>query len=197
MAWAALIPAAISAASAIIGGINKRKAERERQRLAATRPELQGSEFIDEQIDLSRSELARGINTPAQVAAQQNLDANFSSSLDAILRGGGSPSNVADLLGQQSIGQMRLAMIQDDIRRNNIQNLMRAGQVGEQFRQQQYSQNQWAPWADNVQAASAALQGANQQMWSGIASAGSGIANVFGSLETNQNYNNSTNGKWR
>lgn len=189
MGWMALIPAAVGAVSAIVGAANKRKAERERQALAASRPDLQNSEFIDEQIDLSRSELSRG-QTPGQVAAQQMMDANFSSSLDALLRSGGSPGNMADLYGQQQLGQMRLSMANDDIRRANIQNLMRAGQVGENFRQQQFSQNQWSPWADSSQANAGALQGANQQMWSGIASAGSSLAYGLGGVQNQNAYNN-------
>lgn len=185
----ALIPAAIAGVSAIVGASNKRKAERERQRLAASRPQLQGSEFIDEQIDLSRSELSRG-QTAGQNAASQMMDANFSSAIDALLKSGGSPGNMADLYGQQQTGVMRMALANDEIRRANIQNLMRAGQGAEGFRQQQFQFNSAMPWMDNSQANSAALQGANQQMWSGIANAGSSLSYGLGSMQNQANYNN-------
>lgn len=185
----ALIPAAISAASAIAGGIQKRKAEKERLRLAASRPELQNSEFLDEQMDLARSELSRGPSR-GQVAAQQMMDANFSSSLDALLRSGGSAGNMADLYGQSQTGAMQLAMSQDALRQNQIQNLMRAGQGSEGFRQQQFQYNQFAPFADNAQANAAALQSSNQQMWSGIANAGSSLAYGLGGMQNQAGYNN-------
>lgn len=185
----ALIPAAISAASAIAGGIQKRKAEKERQRLAASRPELENSEFLDEQIDLTRSELSRG-QTPGQVAAQQMMDANFSSSLQALLKSGGSPGNVADLYGQQQVGGMRMAIANDQMRQANIQNLMRAGQGSEGFRQQQFQFNSAMPWMDSAQANAQALQGSNQQVWSGIANAGSSLAYGLGGMQNQAGYNN-------
>lgn len=185
----ALIPAAIAGVSAIVGAANKKKAERERQRLAASRPDLQNSEFLDEQMDLSRAELVRG-QTPGQYAAQQTMDANFSSSIDALLKSGGSPGNMADLYGQQNLGTLRMAMAGDDIRRANIQNLMRAGQNSEGFRQQQFQFNSYAPFADASQANAGALQGANQQMWSGIANAGSSLAYGLGSMQNQNAYNN-------
>lgn len=196
MGWAALVPLAVSAVSAIAGASAKKKAERERQRLAASRPELQNSEFVDEQVDLSRSELTRGNNTPGMVAGQQMMDANFSSSIDALLKSGGSPGNMADLYGQQQLGQMRFSMAQDDIRRANIQNLVRAGQAGEQMRQQLYSQNQWSPWADSSQANAGALQGATNQMWSGIGNAGSSAAYYINSLESQKKNDDYFNG-WK
>lgn len=173
MAWAALIPLAISAVSAVSGGISKKKAQRERERLANSRPELEDSEFIDEQVALARNELSRGQDTASRVAMEQSMDNDFASSLDAILRGGGSVNNAADLYDRSQMGRMRVAMMDDDLRVQRIRNLMSVGQQGENFRQQQFQFNQFAPWADNTQAAAASYSAANQQMWSGISNAAS------------------------
>lgn len=189
MGWAALIPLAISAISAGVGAINKGKAERERRALANARPELGNSPYLDETNNLLSAELAAGNNTPAMQAMRQANDANFSSSLNAILQGGGSANNVADLFGQQQSGAMRMAMYGDDLRRQNIQNLIAANQGSEGFRQQQFQYNQYAPWADRSQATAAALQAANNQMWSGISSAGSSLTNWAGSQQYANNYN--------
>lgn len=190
MGWAALVPLAVSAVSAIAGASAKKKAERERQRLAASRPELENSEFVDEQVDLARSELTRGNNTSGMIAGEQMMDANFASSIDALLKSGGSPGNMADLFGQQQTGVLRRAMAADDIRRANVQNLVRAGQAGEQMRQQLFSQNQWSGFADNAQANAGALQAAQNQMWGGIANAGSSLAYGLGSMQNQNAYNN-------
>ena len=173
MAW---VTAAIMAASAIAGYANKAKANRERKRLAETRPELEDSPYLDEQINLARSELARGQNTASRVAMEESADADFAASLDALLRGGGNVNNVSDLYDNSQGGRMRLAMMDDQLRADRIRTLMAAGQGSEQFRQQQFQFNQWAPWADNAQAAAQAYQQGNQQMWSGISGAASSVA---------------------
>ena len=190
MPFAALIPLAIAAFSAIKGGIDKRKAQKERERLANERPQIGNSEALDEQLALARSELSRGINTPGQVAAQQMADGQFSASLQALLQGGGNANNVADLYGDANTGRMQLAIASDNIRRQNIMNLMNAGNQSENFRQQQWQANVFAPWADNTQAAAASYQAANQQMMSGLANAGSIGANWLGSIENANAYNN-------
>lgn len=189
MAWAALIPLAISAVSAISGAAAKNKAKKERERLAASRPELGDSQYLDEQMDLARSELVRGNQTPGMTAMQQSMDSNFSSALESLLRSGGSPGNVASLYGNQLTGQMRMAVANDEVRRSNILNLMNAGKNSEQFRQDQFGFNRWHPWADSAQANSASLQAANQQMWSGIANAGSAGAYWAGAAENKGAYN--------
>lgn len=188
MPFAALIPIAISAASAIGGYLSKRKAQKERERLAASRPEIGDSEFVDEQIDLARSELARGNNTASRLAYEEAADTGFASSLDAILRGGGNVNNVADLYGNSMQGRMRLAMMDDDLRIQRIRNLSAAQQGAEGFRQQQFQFNQFAPWADNAQAAAQAYAGANQQMWSGIANVGAGLTNYASMLQQEKMY---------
>lgn len=185
MGWAALIPLAVSAFSAIQGASNKKKAEAERLRLANSRPELQDSEYLEDAYDLAGAELSRGGNTPGMVAMRRASDANFSSSLQSILQAGGSPGNVADLYGQAGMGELRTAMAQDDIRRSRIGGLLNAAQLMEQFRQNQFKTNEFAPFADASQATAAQLQAANNQMWNGISSAGAGLTNWGGTMEGN------------
>lgn len=190
MGWAALIPLAVSAYSAISGAVNKNKAQKERERLAENRPELGDSQYVETLQDLASSELARGQNTPARIAMRQASDSNFSSALQSLLQSGGGAGNVADLYGQAQIGQMRMAMDGDALRQNQIRNLFAANQGSEQFRQQQFQVNRWAPWADDAQAAAASIQSANNQMMSGISSFGSGLGNWVGSMENAAAYNN-------
>lgn len=188
MAWAALIPLAISAASAIYSGIQSNKARKEKERLRDSRPEISDSEFVDEQVDLARSELSRGQNTASRVALQKSMDSDFAAMADRILMGGGSVNNVADLFDKTQAGRMRLAMLDDDLRIKRINNLMAAGSAGENFRQQQFQFNQYAPWADNTQAAAAARAGANQQMWSSFSNMGASAMNYASTLDSDRKF---------
>lgn len=185
MGWVALAGLALSAIQAGVGYANKQKAERERKRLAASRPELQDSEYLDEMRDLSASELNRG-ETPAMQAMRQQNEAAFSSSLQALMQGGGSANNVADLYGQQQTGSMRMSIANDERRLQNIRNLMAANQGSEQFRQQQFQFNSYAPWADYTQATAGSIQAGNNQMWGGVSSFGSQLG-YMGNSWGNQN----------
>ena len=69
-------------------------------------------------------------------------------------------------------------------------NLMNAGNQSENFRQQQWQANKFAPWADNAQAAAASYQAANQQIMSGLATAGGIGANWASEFENENGYNN-------
>lgn len=190
MPFAALIPLAIAAYGAISGAVKAKKAQKEREKLANERPVIGDSKVLNEQLALARSELSRGNNTPGQVAAEKMMDSNFSASLQALLQGGGNANNVADLYGDAVTGRMQLAMASDNIRRQNIMNLMNAGNQSENFRQQQWQANRFAPWADASQAAAASYQAANQQMMAGLSSAASIGANWASQIENGNGYNN-------
>lgn len=171
--------AALAAGSAIAGGIKASKAKKEAARLAASRPGLSVSPYVTDQVRLAESELSRGRTSASQTALDETLDRDFSSSIDAILRGGGSLGNVADVYGADVEGRSRMAMMEDNLRLSQIQNLMSAQGTGENFRQQQFQFNQFAPWADQAQAASAARAAGEQQMWNGISSLGQSVGGML------------------
>lgn len=171
--------AAIAAGSAIAGAAQKAKAKKEAARLAASRPELSVSPYVTDQIRLAESELSRGMTSASQTAMDESLDRDFSSSIDAILRGGGSLGNISDVYGADVEGRSRMAMMEDNLRLQQIQNLMSAQGTGENFRQQQFQFNQWAPWSDQAQAASAAMAAGDKQMWSGIGSLGQAVGGML------------------
>lgn len=178
-----LIMAGVAAASAISGGIKANKAKKEAARLASNRPELEESPFLRDNIRLAQSELANSRNSPGMQAYQQGMDRTLSSSLGTVLKGGGSLNNVSDIFDSSAEGRQRMALMQDNLRLNQIQNLTAAGGASEQQRQQLFQFNEFAPWADNAQAASAARQQGQQQMWNGITSLGSTVAGGIASIQ--------------
>lgn len=190
MAIPMLIMAGVAAASAIAGGVRASKAKKEAARLAANRPELSDSPFLRDNIRLAQSELANGMSAGAERSYEQGMDRNLSSSIGAVLQGGGSLNNISNIFDASAQGRQRMALMQDNLRLNQIQNLTAAGGQSEVQRQQQFQFNDFAPWADNAQAASAARQQGQQQMWNGITSLGSTVAGGISNIQGNNQMNN-------
>lgn len=172
---APLIPIALGAAKAVTGLVNKRKAKREAKELERTRPKYEMSPLFQQDLDLAESELSTGLSANAENAYNQLQDKQFSSSLDAILKSGGTATNVANVFGDAQEGRLRLAMLTDQMRLNKINNLMKTrGRLAEE-QEKEFEFNQWRPWADKAQANAAARQGADEQIWGGIDTIGSSI----------------------
>lgn len=170
---AAIIPAALGAAEAVAGLFKSGKAKREAARLAATRPELADSPFVKDQLSLAESEFASGMSAESESAFNQGLDRDFSTSLDAILKGGGDVNNVANIFDRSAMGRQRLSLMKENLRLNQIANLANARNSAESERLQQFQFNDWAPWADKAQANAQARQGAENMIWGGLQTFGS------------------------
>jgi hypothetical protein len=177
------IPAAIGVAQTVTGLIKGGKAKKEAARLAATRPKLEASPYLDDQLSLAQSELSSGMSGAAENAYEQGLSRDISSSLDAILKGGGDVNNVADIFDRSAVGRQRLALMKENLRLSQINNLVNAQTASENERQQRFQFNEWAPWSDAAQANSKARQGAENMIWSGLQTVGGAVA---GQLQSDQ-----------
>lgn len=189
--------AGVAAASAIAGGIKSAKAKKEAAKLAANRPQLSDSPYLRDNIKLAQSELANGMSSSAERAYEQGMDRTLSSSIGAVLQGGGTANNIADIFDSSQVGQQRMALMRDNLRMNQIQQLSAAGGASEMQRQQRFQFNEFMPWADNAQAASAARAQGQQQMWNGISSLGSTVAGGIASMQSQKQldsyFNNGAN----
>jgi len=167
-----LIPAALGVAQAGIGLLKSGQTKREAERLAASRPKLKDSPFIDDQLSLAKSELASGMSGAAENAYEQGLSRDLSTSLDTILKGGGDVNNVADIFDKSATGRQRLSLMKENLRLSQINNLSNAQRAAEEERLQQFQFNDFAPWADAAQSNAKARQGAEDMIWSGLQTAG-------------------------
>lgn len=175
------IAAATGIAKTVTNLVNKGKAKKAARELEATRPRATISDLVQQDLDLAENEAASGGLSARAERAYNNLnDKQFSSSLGAILRGGGSVNNVADVFGANDEGKQRLAMLSDQARLNQIGNLTRArsNMVNEQNKVFEF--NEWRPWADKAQANAQARQGAENAIWSGIDTAAGAGMQYFG-----------------
>lgn len=167
------IQAGIGLAKTVEGLVNAGKTKREAAILESTRPKLGRDAIADENLALAKSELANGMSSAAETA-YNNLDNNqFSSSLSAILKGGGNLNSIGDLYGNGQEGRMKLARMQDEIRLNQINGVMRASQPVEERDADMFKYNIDAPWKDKAQANGQSRANAQNQIWTGLQTAGS------------------------
>lgn len=168
---APLIPLALAAAQTITGFINKGKAKKTAEELEATRPKYQINNLFQDDLDLSESELANGgLSSRAETAYNNLNNQQFSSSLDAILKSGGSVNNIADVFGENEEGRQRLALLNDQARVGHIERLMRSRRAMAEQEDKKFEFNEWRPWADKARANADARTGADEQIWGGLKS---------------------------
>lgn len=185
-----LIPAALGVAEAGIGLLKSGQAKREAARLAASRPKLKDSPFINDQLSLAKSELANGMSGEAENAYEQGLSRDLSTSLDTILKGGGDVNNVADIFDKSATGRQRLSLMKENLRLSQINNLSRAQGASEDERLQQFQFNEWSPWADAAQSNAQAKQGSENMIWSGLQTAAGAATGMIQGQQQQNDFNN-------
>jgi len=184
------IGAAAGLAQTISGLINNGKAKREAERLAASRPVHTTSPEIGKNLSLAESEAASGgLSAKAENAYNSLNNKQFSASLGAILRGGGSVNNVADVFGENEAGRQKLALLNDDLRLKQIDRLTAARNQSAEEADKNFEFNQFMPWADKAQANAAARQQAQNNIWSGIGTVATQAMQFAGASANNKAYN--------
>ncbi len=180
------IGAAVGIGQLVVGAINNRKAKKEARELEATRPTYSISDQAGRDLALAESELGGGggLSAGAQSAYNNLNNQQFSSSLNAILKGGGSVNNVGSVFGENEEGRQRLALLNDQMRLQKINNLNRArtSMINEEDKAFMYNIDQ--PWKDKAQAVSSSRQQAQAMIGSGIGSVANTAMQFAG-----QNYN--------
>lgn len=167
----------------VMGLINAGKAKSEAARLQASRPKYQESPYYKDALSLSESELSTGMSGAAKNAYEQGLDRDLSTSLSAVLKGGGSVNNVAEVFDKSSQGRQRLAIMKDNLRLNQINNLVRSQQLVSDEREKAFQFNEWAPWADEAKANAAARTAAQGEIMTGINTAGGALMSGLSSAK--------------
>lgn len=167
----------IGAIETAIGLINAGKTKREAAQLERTRPQRKISKYATDDLSLAESELATGMSSKAQKAYDDATSREFSSSLSGILKGGGDINSIGTLYGNAQEGNQKLAIIKDNLRLNQINNLVRAYAAMNDEEQKNFEFNVWNPFADKAQANAQARMGAQSQIYGGINTAASAVMN--------------------
>ncbi len=185
------ISGAVGLAKSITGAINNKKAKKEARELEANRPKYQISDLAKKDLSLAESEVgAGGLSATAENAYNNLNNKQFSASLGAILRGGGSVNNVADVFSANDEGRQRLALLSDQMRLNKIDRLSQSRKQMMEQEDKAFMYNVDAPWKDKAQAASQSRQQAQKDIWGGIDTAAGAAMGFFGNQYNQKQYDN-------
>lgn len=177
----AAVQAGVGAAQTVAGIINSAKTKKIAAELERNRPDYEISELAKQDLDLAESEASiGGLSSRAETAYNNLNNQQFSSSLGALLRGGGSVNNVADIFGENEEGRTRLALLSDQMRLSKIDRLMKTRDMYRDEQGKEFEFNEWRPWADKSQANSAARQQTQNQIWDGIGTVANSGMNYLG-----------------
>jgi len=117
------------------------------------RPKIGKDINQDQNLALIKSDLANGISGRADKAYNDIVDREFSSSLSSLLKGGGDINSVGDIYGDSEEGRQKLTMFRDNLRLNQIRNLMEQSQITDSRNTvTPWQVNEDAPWKDKTQA---------------------------------------------
>jgi|ERR1700722_1612799 len=158
----------VGLAEAAVGLIDSGKANREAKQLAASRPKYTESPYVKDELNLAESNLGSGVGADATKTYTEGIDRSLSTSLDAILKGGGSTNNIGAIFDNSVQGRQRLTLMNENIRLNNVDRLVKAQNASEEEKEKAFQYNIDAPWKDAAQANSQARQNASKMIWSGV-----------------------------
>lgn len=156
-----------------------RKLKKEAEENEKNRPKLQRDPNADYNLNLTESELSNGMSGRAEAAYNNATDREFSASLGTLLRGGGDINSVGALYGAGEGGRLKLAMMRDNNRLNQIRNVLEQTEKTDQRNYiSPFQFNQWAPFADKTKALGEARKVAEDNVekdWGSFISSTSGM----------------------
>lgn len=177
---------AIGVGTFAYGEYEKGQANKKAATLKNTRPKETDSPYTAQELALTGSELANGMGADAERFYTEQGDKDLTNSTDAILKGGGTGNNIAQVFAGSQAGRQRLTLMKENLRLNNISNFVNAARHADEQRQEEFQFNQWGPWADEAQAVAQEKQGAEQTISSGFNTATSGITSALNQSSSNK-----------
>lgn len=162
--------AALSTAAGVMQMIQAGKERREANRIQSqlVRPDYQIQQGVLDNQALAESLAGQGLSDQATEAYRSQADRKLGSSINALLMGGGGINNIADLYDTAQQGDMRLAMMEEEVRQKNLGTLMNQNQAMAGETEKQWMINKYAPYQDQKQLVASLRQQANANKWGGL-----------------------------
>lgn len=170
-----------------IGLINEGNLKKKANELNASRPQYQISPLTGQDLSLAQSELANN-SSAGEKAYNAINNGQFSSSIGAMLKGGGNVNDIGAIYGNNQDGRLKLAQMSDNLRLAKINNYLTTSQAMQNAEQTQFQVNKLAPWMDQAQAIAQARQGASQQVSQGLNTLTGGLMNGSQAIQESKAY---------
>lgn len=144
------------------------KQKQQANKLAAKtiRPDYELADPIMDNQALAESRASQGLSDAARTVYESNANRAQTTSIDAILMGGGNINSVADLYDRSQNNFAQLALLEDEVRQKNTQTLVRQNERLAEELDKQFQVNDYAPYMNNVRAIES-LRAASAQNFSG------------------------------
>lgn len=181
-AIAGLVVALGLGAYKVIDGENQKKKAR-RAEAKNQRPDYTIPEYEFDNLNLLESRAGQGLSDSAKRLATQNNERGLNAALGALFRGGGDVNNISPLLQRYTDSSNRLAVMDDEARLRNINNLIAQRQRMSNLTDKRWQVNQYAPWADEQQRIAQQRAMGQQAVNEGINTAASGVTGYLGSTQ--------------
>lgn len=174
------VPVALGAIQTIDSIAKEKKLAKQAAELAKNRPIKTTSQFDNDALRLSESELANGMSAGAEQAYNDSNDRSISSSISALLKGGGSVNNVGDIYSASEEGRQKLAILEDQLRMGKINDVLKQYEKQSSEQEKNWMVNEYGPYKDQLQAIGEQRKAAAQAKVAGINTMGSGLMNGLG-----------------
>lgn len=178
IAAAAIVAAAIGAGVAINGASKKAKAKRAEK--ANKRPEYNINPEEQQNQNIAESLASQGLTDGTKQYYNQQSERGLTSTIDAVLKGGGDVNNINNSYGAYQDGISRLAVLDDQRHLANLGTLMTQNQRMSDQRDKRWQINEFAPYADKAAANAKQKQDGENEIWKGIGMVGSAVTTYAG-----------------
>jgi hypothetical protein len=128
---------------------------------------------------LAETRAMQGLSDAAMLAYENGVDRSMTTSIDAVLRGGGSVNSISELFDSAADKYENLALIEEELRLKNVQNLQSQNERLADELTTQWQVNEWAPNEDKKAAVRELRASATQQQQAGFNTALSAPANYI------------------
>lgn len=174
-----LIIAGLVMAAAQIGTGIAQKAKAAKIAAANKRPDYEIPNPVIENQRLLESLAQQGLTAGAKQAYTTANDRGLTSSIEAILKSGGSPNLVNEAYDTSQQGASRMALAEDEARIRNINMYIQGQNTLADEQSKKWGINKYAPYADKAQVAASLSNQGMDNIWKGIntgfSAAGAGI----------------------
>lgn len=117
---------------------------------------------------IAESRASKGLSEQSIDLYKQDSDRKTTSSIDAILKGGGNVNNISDLYTATNNGVSKMALIDDEMRSRNIKTLQDQNTTMGDYQDKAWQLNFYDPYVDKAQAAAALQKQGNDNKWKAV-----------------------------
>lgn len=190
---AAAVQGALGAYQIAKNLISGNKAKKEAEIIERNKPIRRTSQFDKDALALTESELANGISSKAEQAYDDATDRSLSTSVSEMLKAGAGANDIGSIYTGSENGRQNLAIIQDQLRLAQIQNVLKQQNNMADEDQNNFLVNEYGPYINKLKGTTESRKNSAAGVNGGIDMFGSAVAKFLQKdLPTKDDENNNS-----